>query len=394
MRKTIHYIDMFAGMGGFREGLTRAGDFVCMGHCEIDKYADRSYRALFDTEGEWFIDDARKADPDTMPDFELLCGGFPCQAFSLAGNRRGFGDPRGTLFFELARLAEARKPRYLLFENVPGLLSHNGGRTFATILHTLDRLGYGVEWQVLNSKDFGVPQSRRRVYIVGYLDERCRGKILPFTDTTGNALAQIRRGAQGERVYSPEGVSCTLAAQAGGFGGRTGLYAVGLPIKEVTRKGYKMAYEGDSIDISYYSTNTRRGRVGHKIAHTLTTGATQGALCFIDMNRNPKTTEIARSGGLQQTFGCGYQRGSGPCQEIQQGPYHTGWRFARCREGGSPHRLIGEGTASHLLADGFASIAFGYPNAELLGHTPNPRRPARAVPRYIWKGIGENHEWI
>ena len=79
MRKTIHYIDMFAGMGGFREGLTRAGNFVCMGHCEIDKYADRSYRALFDTEGEWFIDDARKADPDTMPDFELLCGGFPCQ---------------------------------------------------------------------------------------------------------------------------------------------------------------------------------------------------------------------------------------------------------------------------------------------------------------------------
>ena len=145
MRKTIHYIDMFAGMGGFREGLTRAGDFVCMGHCEIDKYADRSYRALFDTEGEWFIDDARKANPATMPDFELLCGGFPCQAFSLAGNRRGFGDPRGTLFFELARLAEARKPRYLLFENVPGLLSHDGGRTFATILHTLDRLGYGVE---------------------------------------------------------------------------------------------------------------------------------------------------------------------------------------------------------------------------------------------------------
>ena len=303
MRKTIHYIDMFAGMGGFREGLTRAGDFVCMGHCEIDKYADRSYRALFDTEGEWFIDDARKADPETMPDFELLCGGFPCQAFSLAGNRRGFGDPRGTLFFELARLAEARKPRYLLFENVPGLLSHDGGRTFAAILHTLDRLGYGVEWQVLNSKDFGVPQSRRRVYLVGYLDDRCRGKILPFTDTTGNALAQIRRGAQGERIYSPEGVSCTLAAQAGGFGGRTGLYAVGLPIKEATRKGYKMAYEGDSIDISYYSTNTRRGRVGHKIAHTLTTGSTQGTLCFIDMNRDPKTTEIARCLTAKQNGG-------------------------------------------------------------------------------------------
>ena len=106
-----------------------------------------------------------------MPDFQLLCGGFPCQTFSIAGSRKGFGDPRGTLFFELARLAEARKPPYLLFENVVGLINHDHCRTFATILNTLDRLGYGVEWQCLNSKDFGVPQSRNRVYIVGYLDD-------------------------------------------------------------------------------------------------------------------------------------------------------------------------------------------------------------------------------
>ena len=99
------------------------GALTCVGHCEIDKYANRSYNALFDTKGEWFIEDARKADPSTMPDFQLLCGGFPCQTFSIAGSRKGFGDPRGTLFFELARLAEARKPPYLLFENVPGLLS-------------------------------------------------------------------------------------------------------------------------------------------------------------------------------------------------------------------------------------------------------------------------------
>ena len=150
----IKFVDMFSGIGGFREGLTRAGGFECVGHCEIDKYANRSYNALFDTKGEWFIEDARKADPSTMPDFQLLCGGFPCQTFSIAGSRKGFGDPRGTLFFELARLAEARKPPYLLFENVPGLLSHDGGRTFATILNTLDRLGYGVEWQCLNSKPF------------------------------------------------------------------------------------------------------------------------------------------------------------------------------------------------------------------------------------------------
>ena len=101
-------------------------DLTCVGHCEIDKYANRSYNALFDTKGEWFVEDARKADPETMPDFRLLCGGFPCQTFSIAGSRKGFGDPRGTLFFELARLAEVRKPAYLLFENVPGLLNHTG----------------------------------------------------------------------------------------------------------------------------------------------------------------------------------------------------------------------------------------------------------------------------
>ena len=184
------------------------------------QYANRSYNALFDTKGEWFIEDARKADPGTMPDFQLLCGGFPCQTFSIAGTRKGFGDPRGTLFFELARLAEARKPPYLLFENVVGLINHDHCRTFATILNTLDRLGYGVEWQCLNSKDFGVPQSRNRVYIIGYLDARCRGKVFPFTETTGGSLIQTHGGHQGERVYSPEGLSCTLAANPGGFGGK------------------------------------------------------------------------------------------------------------------------------------------------------------------------------
>ena len=234
----IKFVDMFSGIGGFREGLTRAGGFECVGHCEIDKYANRSYNALFDTKGEWFVEDARKADPETMPDFQLLCGGFPCQTFSIAGSRKGFGDPRGTLFFELARLAEARKPPYLLFENVVGLINHDHCRTFATILNTLDRLGYGVEWQCLNSKDFGVPQSRNRVYIVGYLDERCRGKVFPFTETAGSSLIQTHGGHQGERVYSPEGLSCTLAANPGGFGGKTGLYEVGVPIKCATKTGY------------------------------------------------------------------------------------------------------------------------------------------------------------
>lgn len=197
-----------------------------MGHCELDRNAERSYRALFDTKGEWYCEDIRNAEPEQLPEFDLLCGGFPCQSFSVAGHRGGFSDPRGTLFFELTRLAEARKPAYLLFENVPGLLYHDCGRTFAAILHELEGMGYGLEWQVLNSRDFGVPQSRKRVYLIGYLDERCRGKVFPFTETAGTSLKQIRSGSQGERVYSCEGVSCTLSSEAGGFGGRTGLYEV------------------------------------------------------------------------------------------------------------------------------------------------------------------------
>ena len=303
MPKAITYIDLFSGIGGFREGLSRAGGFVCVGHCEIDKYADQSYRALFDTKGEWFREDVREADPDEMPDFDLLCGGFPCQSFSIAGHRGGFADPRGTLFFEIARLTAAKRPAYLLLENVPGLLNHDGGRTFAAILHALDGLGYGLEWQVLNSKDFGVPQSRKRVYLVGYLDERCRGKILPFTETAGTPLKQIRPGAQGERIYSTEGVSCTLAAQAGGFGGRTGLYCTGVPIKENTKKGYKMAYPGDSVDLAYPTLNTRRGRVGRKIAHTITTGSSQGTLCCVDLNEEPALTDYARCLTAKQNGG-------------------------------------------------------------------------------------------
>ena len=249
-QKAIRYLDLFSGIGGFREGLTQAGGFTCAGHCEIDQHADRSYRALFDTEEEWFCDDIRKADPEELPDVELLCGGFPCQAFSIAGNRGGFADPRGTLFFEIARLTEAKRPAYLLLENVPGLLNHDGGRTFAAILHALDGLGYSVEWQVLNSKDFGVPQSRKRVYLIGYLDKRCRGKIFPFTETAGTPLIQIRPGAQGERVYSPEGVSCTLTADRN-----------------------------------------------------------QGVLCFVDMNEDPELTEYARCLTAKQNGGIRSHKG-------------------------------------------------------------------------------------
>ena len=222
----IRFFDMFSGIGGFRAGLERAGGYKCVGHCEIDAFANRSYNAVFDTENEVFFDDATKINPKDIPDFDILCAGFPCQAFSVAGRRRGFEDARGTLIFEIVRVLGEKRPKYFLLENVPGLLNHDEGRTFTQILIALSDLGYGIEWQVLNSADFGVPQTRKRVYLVGYLDERCAGKILPFTECNPQTVKQILGGNQGQRVYNPEGLGITLAANAGGQGGKTGLYDV------------------------------------------------------------------------------------------------------------------------------------------------------------------------
>ena len=287
----IKYFDIFAGIGGFRSGLEKAGGFQCVGYCEIDKYAKKAYETLYDTENEVYYDDARKIDPNELPDLDLICGGFPCQSFSIAGKRGGFDDARGTLFFEIARIAAVKKPKYLLLENVPGLLSHDQGRTFAAILGALDELGYDVAWEVLNSADFEVPQSRKRVYIVGFHREKCSGKILSFTDANPKTLVQRISGREGNRVYSADGLSIT-------------------PIKVKTKSGYQIALPGDSIDLAYPNLNSRRGRVGKEIAHTLTTSCDQGyyAMC-IDMNPDPKVTELARCITSRQDSGIGHHKG-------------------------------------------------------------------------------------
>lgn len=316
----IRFFDMFAGIGGFRSGLEAAGGFECAGHCEIDKYANQAYNAIYEPKKEEvYFEDARTIEPGAMPDIDLICGGFPCQAFSIAGRRGGFADTRGTLFFEIARIAAVKRPAYLLLENVPGLLSHDGGRTFAAILGALSELGYDVCWQVLNSKDFGVPQSRKRVYIIGYLRDRCAGEVLSFTEANGKALMQILPGREGDRVYSPRGVGITLTSEAGGFGGKTGLYDVNLPIKVKTKAGYQLAYPGDSIDLAYPNQNSRRGRVGDKIAHTLTTSCPQGYF-FIDMNEGAKLTDTARCITARQDSGISNRRGEHSAVFIEEAP--------------------------------------------------------------------------
>ena len=301
---------MFAGIGGFRSGLSKFGDFfVPVGFCEIDPYARKAYEAIYDTKGELFFEDARKIVPEELPDIDLICGGFPCQSFSIAGKRGGFEDARGTLFFEIARIARVKRPKYLLLENVPGLLSHDSGRTFATILHALSELGYHVGWQVLNSANFGVPQSRKRVFIIGYLGEGSSGEIQAFTDANPKTIIQKVSGRQGDRVYDQDGLSCTLTSNGGGFAGNTGLYSVGqLPIKSLTKSGYQIAEPGDSIDLAYPNLNTRRGRVGKQIAHTITPNITQGVYC-LDMNEDPKITELARCITARQDAGISKRKG-------------------------------------------------------------------------------------
>lgn len=179
----MKFLDLFAGIGGFRLGMESAGH-ECIGFCEIDKFARASYKAIHDTKGEIELHDITTVSDDTIRGIghvDVICGGFPCQAFSIAGARRGFEDTRGTLFFEIARFASILKPRYLFLENVKGLLNHDRGNTFEVILSALDELGYDVEWQVLNSKNFGVPQNRERVFIIGHLRGGSGRKVFPLS---------------------------------------------------------------------------------------------------------------------------------------------------------------------------------------------------------------------
>lgn len=246
---------MFAGVGGFRLGLERLG-WKCVGWCEIDKYARQTYEANFDTKGEFFWSDATSLNTSEMPDFDVLVGGFPCQSFSLAGLRLGFEDARGTLFFELVRVLRDKKPRAFLFENVQGLVFHDKGRTLSTILDLLaatvngqarlspnaNCLGYHVYWRVLNSKDFGVPQSRKRIFIVGFKDSLSK----PFTFPEGGRLADLLEDVVDEKYYlSPKLVESLVRHLAEKKNGST----IALEERRVKRVGNVFPSEGQAEQV-------------------------------------------------------------------------------------------------------------------------------------------------
>ena len=222
----MRFLDLFAGIGGFRMGLESLGH-ECVGFCEIDKFARKSYKAIYDTEGEIELHDITQVTDEEWRKLrgtvDIICGGFPCQAFSIAGKRKGFLDEtRGTLFFEIARAAKEIKPPLLFLENVKGLLSHDQGRTFRTILSTLDELGYDAEWQVLNSKDYGVPQNRERVFIIGHLRGACGRPVFPIGGENGtinqadsNVMVIDDQGRKNKKI-SPKHIVPTLRAQSHG----------------------------------------------------------------------------------------------------------------------------------------------------------------------------------
>lgn len=271
----MQFLDLFAGIGGFRLGMETAGH-QCIGFCEIDKFARASYKTIHDTKEEIELHDITTVSDEFIQSIghvDIICGGFPCQSFSIAGNRRGFEDTRGTLFFEIARFASILKPRILFLENVKGLLNHDKGRTFEIILQTLDELGYNVEWQVLNSKDFGVPQNRERVFIIGHLRGEGGRKVFPI-GTYNKQTVEL----PGERLTTNTLTARYSKSQSNGSYVIENKPSCIIHVKEATKKGYAEATIGDSVNLSHPNSKTRRGRVGKRIANTLLTGEEQGVV--------------------------------------------------------------------------------------------------------------------
>ena len=276
----MNFVDFFAGIGGIRLGLEQAGH-KCVGFCEFDKYARTAYKAMYDTEGEWENHDVRTVKPYDVPAADLWCFGFPCQDISVAGKQKGLQEgERSGLFYEIMRLLAGRRqedrPKWLLIENVKNLLSIGNGFDFARLLCEVGGHGYSLQWDTLNSKDYGVPQNRERVFIVGYLGDIRGREVFPLQRTDGENPCKLNEITQGlsmaYRVYNPDGISKTLAAVGGGAGAKTGLYAVKVlkPDREEKRQ------------------NGRRMKEPGEPSFTLTAQDRHGVAIFDDQGRKNK----------------------------------------------------------------------------------------------------------
>lgn len=267
----MKFLDLFAGIGGFRLGLEQAGH-ECVGYVEWDKFARKSYEAIHNTEGEWTWNDITTIDYRDIPRADCWTFGFPCQDISVAGEKKGFGGKRSSLFFAVTkRLRQIKEwdsekmPTYLLIENVKNFLSVNGGWDFMLAQAELDEIGYDLEWDVLNSRYFGVPQNRERVFIVGHLRGRSTRKVFPVRGTSGEAnsieiIAHRKGYRRNTQVFNPTGITETLDT---GQGGGRGHYTVSM-VGNVNPSGNGMNGQVYSSDGLSPTLTTNKGE-GPKI---------------------------------------------------------------------------------------------------------------------------------
>ncbi|WP_204174241.1 DNA cytosine methyltransferase [Staphylococcus sp. GDY8P19P] len=445
----MKFIDICSGIGGFRSALENNGH-ECLAFAEIDKYAKQSYRAIYDTDGEEDLDDITTITDEHFRFYRRQCdiitGGFPCQAFSIAGNRRGFDDTRGTIFFHIARAIKEIQPSYVLLENVKGLFSHDKGRTFGTIIQALDELGYVTEWGLFNSKYWGVPQNRERVYILVtrkdvynrpklfdllkqqtevttrlidvledevdekyYLSEEKTKKLTLNEDLSGRLNHYDYRDVNS--IHSTEKISPTLNTMQGGDrqpkvavpvltpdrvnkrqNGRrfkedgesmftlTSQDRHGIAICEATKQGYAVAEQGDSVNVSYPSSKTRRGRVGKQVAQTLQSSeVNQGVVINNKIcrkcNNNLKPSDIESYDYV--------------CFECDE-------NFYEFETKNKPRAIIGSTQKNAYVGDGSTSPSLTSAMGQGGGHVPMPvysnLRIRKLIPLECWRLQGFTDE--
>jgi len=299
MKNKIKFIDLFAGIGGFHLALNKVNG-ECLFASEWDKECQKIYEKNFHLKP---FGDITKINEKEIPKHDVLCAGFPCQAFSISGKRQGFKDTRGTLFFDVARIIKYHQPKLILLENVKNFLTHDNGNTISVVKKTLEELNYNVFYKVLNSSNFGIPQKRERIYIVGFnkklkINEfkfpsnqnifvSLKDYLLPDSSTKelvlnrddiqlkkdkkiqkdifGNypqkpiRLGQVNKGGQGERIYSTNGHAVSLTAYGGGIGSKTGLYLVNNKLRKLSpRECARITGFPDSFSLSENKNHSYR----------------------------------------------------------------------------------------------------------------------------------------
>ena len=293
-------LSLFSGIGAFEKALDRLKtSYELVGFSEIDKYAVKSYCAIHNVPESLNLGDITKIDEKSLPQgIDLITYGFPCQDISLAGKQKGLFNEDGTqtrsgLFFEALRIIEATQPRVAIAENVKNLTSKRFKEQFEIVLESLEEAGYNNYWQILNAKDYGIPQNRERVFIISIRKDIDTG----FFKFPAGFPLELRLKDMLEETVDPrfflekpfnqydDGTCRTIKHQyyKNSYAnfirtGDMGATGVAIKVREATKKGYAEAVEGDSVNLEHPNSKTRRGRVGHQVAQTLTTSANQGVV--------------------------------------------------------------------------------------------------------------------